>query len=47
MVATWLIDVTGSTLMPAWILVAVGAFGLAIVTLTVRRNGAGATHLYR
>lgn len=45
-VATWLISKTGNNLMPAFLLVAFGLIGLAVVGLTVRHNST-ATHLYR
>jgi MFS transporter, MHS family, proline/betaine transporter len=44
--ATWLIDQTDNNLMPAFLLVAFGLIGLAVVGLTVRTNTAGA-HRYR
>lgn len=47
-VATWLIDKTDNNLMPAFLLVAFGVIGLAVVGLTVRLNtNTDATHLYR
>jgi MFS transporter, MHS family, proline/betaine transporter len=45
--ATWLTGVTGSTFIPAYILVLSGALGLAVVLLGVRRNTTEAGHLYR
>jgi MHS family proline/betaine transporter-like MFS transporter len=46
--ATWLSDATGSTFIPAYILIFAGALGLAVISLAVRRNTApGASHLYR
>jgi MFS transporter, MHS family, proline/betaine transporter len=46
--ATWLSDATGSTFIPAYILIFAGALGLAVILLAVRRNTApGASHLYR
>lgn len=44
-VSTWLIDATGSTLVPAYILVAFGLFGLALALGAVRRS-TSADHLY-
>ncbi|WP_318213891.1 MFS transporter [Streptomyces sp. SCL15-6] len=44
-VSTWLIDATGSTLVPAYILVAFGLFGLALALGAVRRSSS-ADHLY-
>ncbi|NDV06814.1 MHS family MFS transporter [Rhodococcus sp. IEGM 248] len=44
--ATWLIDVTGNNLVPAFILVGSGLLGLAVVVLAVRHNTTD-THLYR
>lgn len=44
--AAWLIDATGNTYMPAYILVVAGMLGLVFVGLTVRRNPGGA-QLYR
>lgn len=44
--ATWLIDVTGNTYMPAFILIVAGAGGLLLVGLAVRRNTDSTTHLY-
>jgi MHS family proline/betaine transporter-like MFS transporter len=44
-VSTWLIDSTGSTLVPAYILVTFGLFGLAIALGAVRRS-ASDDHLY-
>jgi MFS transporter, MHS family, proline/betaine transporter len=46
--ATWLSDATGSTFIPAYILIFAGALGLAVISLAVRRNTApAASHLYR
>jgi MFS transporter, MHS family, proline/betaine transporter len=45
--ATWLIDATGSTFIPAFVLVLAGAIGLAVALLGVRPAGPAATHLYR
>jgi MHS family proline/betaine transporter-like MFS transporter len=45
--ATWLIDLTGNTFVPAFILVAAGALGLLVVGLTVRANSDPSSHLYR
>lgn len=44
-VSTWLIDATGNILIPAFILVGFGLFGLAVVAGTVRRSK-NDTHLY-
>lgn len=43
--STWLIDATGETLVPAYILVAIGLFGLAIALGAVRRSTSN-DHLY-
>jgi MHS family proline/betaine transporter-like MFS transporter len=45
--ATWLIDLTGNTFVPAFILVGAGALGLLVVGLTVRANSNPSSHLYR
>ncbi|MDQ0693211.1 MFS transporter [Arthrobacter sp. W4I7] len=45
--ATWLIDLTGNTFVPAFILVGAGALGLLVVGLTVRANSDPSSHLYR
>jgi MHS family proline/betaine transporter-like MFS transporter len=47
--ATWMIDATGNTLVPAYMLVAFGVLGLAIVLGVVRTNTStsSTTHLYR
>ena len=45
--ATWLTGVTGSTFIPAYILVLSGALGLAVLLLGVRRNITEAGHLFR
>ncbi len=45
--ATWLIGVTGSTFIPAYILVLAGVLGLTVISVLVRRNPTTATHLYR
>ncbi len=45
--ATWLIDLTGNTFVPAFILVGAGALGLLVVGLTVRANTDPSSHLYR
>jgi len=45
--ATWLTGVTGSTFIPAYILILAGALGLAVLLLGVRRNTTEAGHLYR
>ncbi len=45
--ATWLSDATGSTFIPAYILVLAGALGLAVILLAVRRDTTAADHLYR
>ncbi|KIQ18420.1 MFS transporter [Rhodococcus sp. MEB064] len=45
-VSTWLIDATGNVLIPAFILVGFGVFGIAIVAGTVRSSGSD-RHLYR
>lgn len=45
--ATWLIDLTGNTFVPAFILVGAGAFGLLVVGLTVKANTDPSSHLYR
>ncbi|MEU1213862.1 MFS transporter [Streptomyces sp. NPDC005790] len=44
-VSTWLIDATGSTLVPAYILVAFGLLGLALALGAVRNSSSG-DHLY-
>jgi MHS family proline/betaine transporter-like MFS transporter len=46
-VATWLIDRTGDTMVPAYMLVLFGVIGLALVSLTVRGNADSRSHLYR
>ncbi|TNM28377.1 MHS family MFS transporter [Streptomyces sedi] len=43
--STWLIDSTGSTLVPAYILVFFGLFGLVLAVGAVRRSASG-DHLY-
>jgi MHS family proline/betaine transporter-like MFS transporter len=45
--ATYLIDLTGNTFVPAFILVGAGALGLLVVGLTVRANSNPSSHLYR
>lgn len=45
--ATYLIDQTGNTFVPAFILVGAGALGLLVVGLTVRANSDPSSHLYR
>jgi MHS family proline/betaine transporter-like MFS transporter len=45
--ATYLIDLTGNTFVPAFILVGAGALGLLVVGLTVRANSDPSSHLYR
>jgi MHS family proline/betaine transporter-like MFS transporter len=45
--ATWLIDSTGDTMIPAYMLVIFGFLGLATVLGLVRRNTRSASHLYR
>ncbi|GAB16041.1 putative major facilitator superfamily transporter [Arthrobacter globiformis NBRC 12137] len=45
--ATYLIDLTGNTFVPAFILVGAGALGLLVVGLTVRANTDLSSHLYR
>jgi MHS family proline/betaine transporter-like MFS transporter len=45
--ATYLIDLTGNTFVPAFILVGAGALGLIVVGLTVRANSDPSSHLYR
>ncbi len=45
--ATWLIDSTGDTMIPAYMLVIFGFLGLATVLGLVRRNTRTASHLYR
>ena len=45
--ATYLIDLTGNTFVPAFILVGAGALGLLVVGLTVRANTHPSSHLYR
>lgn len=45
--ATFLIDQTGNTFVPAFILVGAGALGLLVVGLTVRANSDPSSHLYR
>ncbi|MFF1255013.1 MFS transporter [Pseudarthrobacter sp. NPDC058329] len=45
--ATYLIDLTGNTFVPAFILVGAGALGLLVVGLTVRANSDPTSHLYR
>jgi MHS family proline/betaine transporter-like MFS transporter len=47
-VATWLIDQTGNTMIPAYMLMVFGALGLAVLLGTVRNNTlTAASHLYR
>ena len=46
-IATWLIDSTGDTLIPAYMLVLFGLIGLAVVLGTVRNNEDRQTHIYR
>jgi MHS family proline/betaine transporter-like MFS transporter len=47
-VATWLIDGTGNTMIPAYMLMLFGALGLAVLLGTVRKNTlTPASHLYR
>ena len=47
-VATWLIDSTGNSMIPAYMLIAFGALGLAVLLGTVRKNTlTPASHLYR
>ncbi|MFC7343931.1 MFS transporter [Saccharopolyspora griseoalba] len=45
--ATWLIDATGSTFVPAFVLVLSAALGLIVVALAVRPAAPGTSHLYR
>jgi MHS family proline/betaine transporter-like MFS transporter len=45
--ATWLIDTTGNTFIPAFLLVAAGLIGLVVIGFTVRPNADPADHLYR
>jgi MHS family proline/betaine transporter-like MFS transporter len=45
--ATWLIDQTGNTFVPAFILVGAGIIGLLVVGLTVKANDDPSAHLYR
>jgi MHS family proline/betaine transporter-like MFS transporter len=45
--ATWLIDSTGDTMIPAYMLVIFGFLGLATVLGLVSRNTRSASHLYR
>lgn len=45
--ATWLIDATGNTYMPAFILISAGVFGFLLVSLGVHRNEKDAGHLLR
>ncbi|SDQ64869.1 MFS transporter [Microbacterium sp. cf332] len=45
--ATLLIDTTGNTYMPAFILIAAGVFGLVLVGTGVRGNRDTTSHLYR
>ncbi len=45
--ATWLIDATGNTYMPAFILIVAGLLGLVLVTAGVRPSRDGTSHLYR
>ena len=45
--ATYLIDLTGNTFVPAFILVGAGALGLLVVGLTVKANSDPSSHLYR
>uniref|UniRef100_A0AAU2ADI9 Putative proline/betaine transporter n=1 Tax=Streptomyces sp. NBC_00093 TaxID=2975649 RepID=A0AAU2ADI9_9ACTN len=45
--ATWLIDITGNTLIPAFILVLAGVLGATVVRWGVRATAADSTHLYR
>ncbi len=45
--ATWLIDATGNTYMPAFILIVAGLLGLVLVTAGVRPSSDSTSHLYR
>ncbi|MCW3767054.1 MFS transporter [Paenarthrobacter sp. PAE-2] len=45
--ATWLIDQTGNTFVPAFVLVAAGLIGLLVVGLLVKPNHNPSEHLYR
>jgi MHS family proline/betaine transporter-like MFS transporter len=45
--ATWLIDLTKNTFVPAYVLVASGLLGLVIVGLLVKKNNENSEHLYR
>ena len=45
--ATWLIDLSGNTFVPAFVLVAAGLVGLLVVGLTVKANTDPSSHLYR
>ncbi len=44
--STWLIQLTGNNLMPAYLLAFSGLIGLVVIGLTMKPN-AGGTHLYR
>lgn len=45
--ATWLIDLTGNTFVPAFVLVVAGVIGLLVVGLLVKPNHDPSDHLYR
>ena len=45
--ATWLIDLSGNTFIPAFVLVGAGLVGLLVVGLTVKANTDPSSHLYR
>lgn len=45
--ATWLIDLSGNTFIPAFVLVGAGLVGLLVVGLTVKKNYDPSLHLYR
>ncbi|PQP23390.1 MFS transporter [Rhodococcus opacus] len=44
--ATWLIDATGSPLIPAFMLVIAGALGMIVVSLTVRPTSPNEAHIH-
>jgi MFS transporter, MHS family, proline/betaine transporter len=45
--ATWLIESTGDTMVPAYMLMLFGVLGLAVLLGTVRKNTQSTAHLYR
>lgn len=45
--STWLIDTTGNTFMPGFILIAAGIYGLLVIGLTVKPSKDLSSHLYR